>query len=243
MFDLAVDIGNTYTKVGFFKENHLTKVHHQLTSEALVNLLENTSFRTVIISSVASLPDKLTKIFARAQQVVYIDITTKLPFTNLYATPHTLGTDRIAAVAGGSFLYPEKNVLAIDAGTCITYDFIDQQKQYHGGSIAPGLQMRLKAMHTFTARLPLVNIKEISLDKTPFIGKSTQEAMLSGAIYGTASEITEMIRMYADKFADLQVVICGGDAPYLTKAIRQQHVVVPELILIGLNRILFYNVS
>lgn len=243
MFNLAVDIGNTYAKVGFFKEKHLAEVHSKLSIDALLKLIENTSFRSAIVSSVASLPEKLIQIFAQAHQVIYIDANTKLPFHNLYASPKTLGTDRIAAVAGASFLYPEKNVLAIDIGTCITYDFINSHNQYQGGSISPGLQMRLKAMHTFTARLPLISTEEVTWDRVAFIGKSTQEALISGTMYGAGAEITEMIRMYADKFTDLQVVICGGDAPYLTKAIRQQHRIIPELTLIGLNRILIHNVS
>lgn len=243
MHTLAIDIGNTYIKVGVFKESYLAEVHSRLNTNTLTDLLKNTSFQTAIISSITPLPDKITKILTQAHRVIFVDATTQLPFTNLYATPKTLGADRIAAVTGASFLYPERNVLAIDIGTCITYDFIDKGKRYHGGSISPGLQMRLRAMHTFTARLPLISTEEVSLDQVALTGKSTREALLSGAIYGTGAEITEMIRMYANKFADLQVVVCGGDAPYLTKVIRQQHVIIPELVLIGLNRILIHNVS
>lgn len=243
MINLAIDIGNTFAKAGFFEDERLLSVQHQLNPQALTDLLKNTSFQAVIVSSVAKIPDQLIHIFSKAQQVIFLEAATRLPFQNLYTTPETLGTDRIAAVAGASSLFPKKNVLAIDTGTCITYDLIDKKSRYQGGAISPGLQMRLKAMHTFTARLPLLKTDDIPLEDIHLTGKSTRESMLSGTIYGMGSEITQMIRMYARKFADLQVVTCGGDASYLAKVIQQEHVMIPELILIGLNRILIYNVS
>lgn len=243
MISLAIDIGNTFTKVAFFEENQLLKVYTRLTPEALEKLLIRSHFQAAIVSSVAGQADQLIHMLTKTRQIAFLDATTKLPFQNLYTTPQTLGTDRIAAVAGASFLFPEKNTLAIDIGTCATYDLIDRQQRYHGGAISPGLQMRLNAMHTFTARLPLINTENISPDSISLTGKSTRDSMLSGAIYGMGSEITQMIRMYADKFADLQVVTCGGDAPYLAEVIQQEHVNIPELTLIGLNRILIHNVS
>lgn len=243
MTNLAIDIGNTFTKTAFFENEQLIKVYPRLAPEALEELLKSSDFQSVIISSVARQPNWITPLLTKALQVVFLDATTKLPFQNLYATPQTLGADRVAAVAGASFIFPKKNILAIDIGTCVTYDLIDRQRRYHGGAISPGLQMRLNAMHTFTARLPLINTENVPPASIPLVGNSTRDSMLSGAINGIGSEITQMIRMYAGKFADLQVITCGGDAPYLAEVIQQEHVNIPELTLIGLNRILIHNVS
>ena len=162
--------------------------------------------------------------------------------SNTYETPATIGTDRLAAVAGAQQHFPGQNALSIDAGTCITYDLIDQAGHYRGGLISPGVSMRLQAMHTFTARLPLVEA-----DNSPFnlTERNTVAALRSGAVGGAAAEISQMIRMYGDKFSDLQVVISGGDALQLISTIRPKHAitVVPDLILIGLNRILQHYVQ
>ncbi len=243
MFNLAIDIGNTYTKVGLFKGSELIEAHFELNEDTLLTLVKQLSFKHVILSSVAALPEALIRFLTATPSLIQMGADTKLPFVNLYHTPQTLGNDRKAAVAGGAFLYPARPVLAIDMGTCVKVDFIDHQNRYHGGSIAPGLRMRLQAMHTFTARLPLVNTENVAAEQIALIGKSTQEAIRSGAVHGLGAEITQMIRMYADKFADLQVVICGGDAAYLTKIIQPEHIMIPELTLIGLNRILIHNVS
>lgn len=242
MISLALDIGNTLIKVGLFEDNTLKKIYHQLTPDTLNDVLNTLEYQAAIVSSVKSVPHELTQAFAEKASIIYLNAATRLPFSINYETPHTLGADRIASVAGASWLHPNANVLAIDMGTCITYDLIDRQQQFCGGGIAPGLQMRLQAMHTFTARLPLITRNEIAVDDLPLVGKNTHDCMVSGAVHGMGAEITEMIRMYADKFADLQVVICGGDASRLTKIIKQKHSVIPELILIGLNRILLYNV-
>ena len=243
MRNLAIDIGNTYAKAGFFENHQLMDIHTGLHQKALIRLLKQNRFEKAILSSVTHMTTALEKALHPASQVIYLDNHVPLPFVNLYNTPHTLGTDRIAAVAGATALFPYRNALVIDAGTCITYDFVDARCQYQGGAIAPGIQMRLQAMHTFTARLPLVSTAHVHPKDIPLTGKSTSEALLSGAVRGTASEITQMIRMYADKFADLQIIICGGDAVFLSDIIQSKHEVVPELTLVGLNRILDYNVS
>lgn len=243
MISLALDIGNTFIKIGLFEHGTLKKVYSQLTPDTLGDVLDTLEYQAAIVASVKQLPQELTQVLAAKSSVVYLSANTRLPFSINYETPHTLGADRLAAVAGASLLYPDANVLAIDVGTCITYDLINKQQQFCGGGIAPGLHMRLQAMHTFTARLPLIIRNEIAMHNLPLIGKNTRDCMVSGAVHGMGAEITEMIRMYADKFADLQVVVCGGDASHLTKMIKQKHSVVPELILMGLNRILIYNVS
>ena len=248
MTNLAVDIGNTQVKLGLF-DGSVLKEQVLCTDEHEIPLLVQTeAVEAMILSSVARPPDEQTLWNQLSIPVLRLTGETPLPFVNTYTTPATLGTDRIAAVAGAHSRYPHQNTLVIDAGTCITYDIIDWQARYRGGVITPGLRMRLQAMHTFTARLPLVELVATEVSEATageLTARSTAEGLRSGAVRGTAAEISQMIRMYADKFSDLRVVMCGGDASYLLTYIRQDHsvTVVPELILIGLNSILQYNVN
>lgn len=210
--------------------------------QALRKLIRKVKPQAFICSSVAAeAPLWLNHMIDQQQNYMTLNTGTKLPFDNLYQSPSTLGADRIAAVAGSISLLPGKRVLAIDCGSCITYDLVDERKEYYGGSISPGLQMRCRAMHTFTARLPLVRITE--QDNINLRAASTHEALQSGALYGTVAEITQMIRMYADKYGALQVIISGGDAQLLSKEVKVPHRAVPELIFVGLNSILEYNVN
>lgn len=161
---------------------------------------------------------------------------TPLPFRNAYQTPQTLGKDRLAAIAGAHALYPGQNALAIDAGTCIKYDLIDAAGVYHGGNIAPGLHMRLRAMHEQTARLPLVDLKMPEL----FFGTSTQTALQNGALRGAVLEIQGFIQLFARHRASLQVTLTGGDAEFLIPFLPGP-TIEPSLVLIGLNHILNHN--
>lgn len=240
---LVLDIGNTLAKAGIFENVKLLGAHTFRNMNQLQQWVWSASYESILVSSVAEEPAWLKELKERHPHCILLNADTPLPFHNLYETPRTLGTDRIASVAGAMALFPGRAALAIDAGSCITYDFIDSRKQYHGGSISPGIQMRCKAMHTFTARLPLVQIKSDEADEIQVPGKTTTTALQSGAFHGTLAEITQMIRMYEDKFGDLQVVICGGDAPQLSKVLPVKHQLVPELILIGLNAILDHNVA
>ncbi|UII28675.1 type III pantothenate kinase [Fulvivirga maritima] len=168
----------------------------------------------------------------------FLEYNLPLPFTIDYKTPQTLGRDRVAGVAGGQYIFPNANTLVIDLGTCITYDIIDAKNVYHGGGISPGLKMRFKSLHNFTAKLPLIE----PTNDFELIGQSTKESILSGVINGMISEIDGIIRMYTDKFAHLQIIMCGGDAKFFENRIKANIFVAPELVLTGLNRILLYNV-
>jgi type III pantothenate kinase len=161
-----------------------------------------------------------------------------LPIKILYATPQTLGVDRIAGSCGALQLFPGKNTLVIDAGTCITYDFTDSSKQYYGGSISPGLKMRFQAVHTFTARLPLVSPAE----NPELIGNSTETSIQSGIVNGTVAEIDGIIDRYRQKYPDLQVILCGGDGPFFENKLKASIFASPDLVLIGLNSVLIHNV-
>ena len=237
--NLAVDIGNTRMKAGLFEGSVLQERRWLENRRALRLLIEDNSVDAIILSSVAGSVNKLP--YPPRQDIPYLVLTngTPLPFANTYPT---LGTDRIAAVAGAQSYYPQQAVLVVDVGSCITYDLIDQQACYQGGVISPGIRMRLRAMHTFTARLPLVELG--APEPLELTARNTPDSLRSGAVQGVVAEISQMIRMYTDKFSDLHVVLCGGDLSYLSR-LHQDHAVtfVPELTLIGLNCILQYNVD
>jgi type III pantothenate kinase len=150
--------------------------------------------------------------------------------------------DRLAAVVGANYFFPEQDCLVIDAGTCITFDYIDRNKKYFGGSISPGLTMKFKALHTFTGRLPLVEQTEKNAEQVPLVGQNTVACLQSGVLNGTLAEVDGMIAAYLKQSPDLITVMCGGDAPFFETNLKARIFAVPDLVLIGLNRILNYNV-
>ncbi len=240
--NLAIDIGNTYVKAGWFENHQLVDIQPQTDLEKLSSQISQNRPEQVIASSVSAHTQQLRKIVPDSVRFVVLDSSTPLPFRNSYHTPTTLGTDRIAAVAGAHKQFPHRNLLVIDAGTCVTYDLLTDEGYYLGGSISPGLRMRWQAMHPFTARLPLVSVESPEESRNlSYIGQSTEEGLKSGGLIGMAAEIDQIIRRYADKFAALQVVTCGGDIEYLQPWLFSDHTYVPELVLIGLNSIVQYE--
>ncbi len=161
----------------------------------------------------------------------------KFPFKNNYGTPKTLGVDRIALVAAAVNEFPNQNVLIIDAGSCITYDFISEELVYSGGAISPGIEMRYKAMNHFTSKLPLLNRQ----DEVNFIGNSTANSMHSGVVNGVIGEIDYFVRLYKEKNGFLTVVLTGGDANFLANKLKIDIFAQPNFLLRGLNTILIYN--
>ena len=163
-----------------------------------------------------------------------------LPIRLDYKTPETLGADRIADACGAAGLHPGESCLVIDAGTCITVDFIDSKGVYHGGAIMPGLQMNLQALHTFTAKLPLIDLEGV--EKAPVLGRSTEESILAGTIGATLLALAGYVALYKEKAPNLRVLLTGGDAKYLLASGTNngwEHV--QNLTLIGLNEIMIYN--
>lgn len=236
--NLAIDFGNSFTKAGLFEREDLKKVITDIEPGMLEQVIETYAPDQIIISSVSKSSTEISKELGRAGDIAtFLRHDMPLPFTIDYTTPETLGLDRLAAVAGAHGIFPDTDCLVIDTGTCFTYDLIDRKRVYHGGSISPGIDMRFKALHNFTANLPLVTFDE----NLPLIGKSTEKAIQSGVINGAIAEITEIIRMYSDKFANLQIIICGGGTKFFEKKLKASIFAAPELVLRGLNRILLYN--
>jgi type III pantothenate kinase len=162
-----------------------------------------------------------------------------LPFQNTYRTPATIGKDRLAAVAGAQALFPSQNSLVIDAGTCMTSDFLERGTVFRGGNISPGVQMRLRAMHDYTVRLPLVNPQP--LDAASLLGDSTETALRCGAVVGTALEVNALTTELEEQYGELQLLLTGGDASLLVPFLKKKIFVQPNLVLIGLKQILEYN--
>lgn len=236
--NLAIDVGNTLIKAGIFDQGKLITYYSELSETDLHEVIQSQALEYAIISSVGKIKDiNLAKYYFK--KVVSLDNTTKLPLTNLYKTPQTLGVDRLAGAVGGSVLFPESNKLVIDAGTCITYDFTNKDNQYLGGGISPGIDIRFKALNTFTEKLPLINRSQIAV----LIGGNTEESILSGVLNGVIEEVNGIINQYKNKYPDLKIIICGGDSSFFESKIKESIFAIPELVLIGLNRILEYNVS
>ncbi|MCX7985600.1 MAG: type III pantothenate kinase [Bacteroidales bacterium] len=240
--NLVVDIGNTRIKLAIFDKGHMIFVEYfsALSEEFLDKLIrEYSSLCCSIVSATGEFPKQVERwLEDNLEQVLLLSSQLKFPFEILYRTPHTLGNDRIAAVAAAQEMFPEQNCLIIDAGTAITFDFIDDKANYWGGNISPGLAMRFNALHTFTQKLPLIH----QMGEIPPIGHSTETAIRSGVVWGIVYEIERYINEMAQKYGTLQVLLSGGDAVFLADKINYPIFVDEFLVLKGLNRILEYNV-
>lgn len=241
MRSIAIDIGNTRTKVGVFSNGQLTGERYLHEKEPnWGSLLMEIAPDHAVMSAVGAEADWMAQGLEK-EGIPLLRVThqTPLPFKVHYKTPQTLGMDRVAGVAAAQQLFTDRNCLVIDAGTCITYDFLTAKGAYEGGAIAPGLMMRLRAMHEFTAKLPKPNLDWPS----DFEGKSTTESLLSGVCVGVVDEINGKIERYTQRYGPLQVILCGGDATMLAKHIKNNIFAAPSLVLMGLNQILLFNVN
>lgn len=238
--NIVVDIGNTFTKVGFFEGNKLLKKYTADSIEEAVGLLESNNVQNLTIASVKGVSGIISDTL-KYKNLIVVDENTALPINNLYRSPKTLGVDRIAGAIGARIMCPEDNCMVIDIGTCITYDYIDNENNYHGGGISPGLDMKLKALHTFTAELPLVQFTEN--EPPAIIGQTTGDSILSGVINGTIAEINGMIELYRKKLGALTVLLSGGGVEFFEKRLKGPIFAAPDLVLIGLNGISEHHVS
>jgi len=239
---LIIDFGNTLQKFARFHGKKLVdvKVYRNITPGELMDYIDNKGpFEGCILSSVTECKKGISNILKKQKKFIECSHLVKLPIRLKYKTPETLGHDRIAAAVGGRALHPGKDVLVIDAGTCITYDITTKDGDYLGGAISPGMQMRFKAMHTFTGKLPLVEMDEFDR----LIGRTTRESILSGVINGVIEEINGVIRQYRQLYPELVVILTGGDHQFLHNKLKNSIFAAPELVLQGLNEILDYNDS
>jgi len=235
--NLVIDSGNSRIKAATFSNDRLETKFFFQSSHDLMHYLKDKDFRCAIVSSVSNSAEEIVSMVT-AEKKFILSHTLPLPVKVMYETPSTLGVDRIAAVCGAEGLFPANDCLVIDAGTCITYDFIDSQRNYLGGAISPGITMRFEAMHTFTKRLPLVTPALEQL-----IGKSTESSMRSGVMNGILNEVKGFVADYMGKYPDLRVVLCGGDTAFFENNLKQPIFAAPDLVLSGLNRILNHNAA
>ncbi|MBP7496783.1 MAG: type III pantothenate kinase [Bacteroidales bacterium] len=241
--NLTIDIGNTRTKTGLFDgfvlvETDFFSVFNKRVLEKY--LKKHKKVKNIIISSVKGDIEK--EIILALEElsnfkIVKFNSNLNLPFVNKYETPSTLGSDRLAAVCGANYMFPCVNLLVINAGTCITYDFISSKKLYKGGAISPGITMRLKALNYYTGQLPLIT----SFNNYVLTGTNTETCILSGVLNGVIMEIEGFIREYNNKYKDLIVILSGGDYNFIKDKIKFRIFAVPNIVLIGLNIILNYN--
>ena len=212
--NLIIDVGNSFVKLAVFKDGKIHDKFKVKSNDVLKTLRhirkEYKDIHDAIISSVGSLRKTDFAYVQKYYNVLVLTSKTKVPFKNLYNTPKTLGIDRMVLAAGAVIEYPNQNILIIDAGTCITYDFVDSNGCFLGGNISPGIQMRIRAMNSHTANLPLVEM-EIPED---ILGKNTTQALQNGSIRGTFYEIESFISQLEKKYGDSRVILTGGDAFY-----------------------------
>lgn len=239
--NLVVDIGNTLVKMAVFQNGSLQykiafprEEFFQKTEEIFKSFPH---IEKSVLSSVVKNTEREEDLLQKRSELLILTMDIGQPFTNHYATPTTLGKDRIALIAAAVKNYPGKNVLVIDAGSCITYDFKNTEEEYLGGAISPGLEMRFRAMHEYTGNLPLFK----PVENPDITGNSTQKAMNSGAVNGVLFEVDGFINMYKSENKDLTIILTGGDMLFLSKQLKNSIFANPNFLFEGLNYILEFN--
>lgn len=237
----VLDFGNSKVKLAVYKHDKAIEI----TTISLENFIEesNLLFKKyndithIVVASVNHLSENLIQHISKDKEICIISQNSKLPYNNHYKTPHTLGIDRIVLSAGAVFSYPNQNRLVIDAGTCITYDFVTKENNYLGGAISPGIAMRYKALHHFTSKLPLLNFNE----SKNYIGNSTQDAIHGGVIQGVIYEIEGFIAQYKKDYDNFIIILTGGDAVFLAKNIKNSIFAQPNFLLESLYQLFLYQ--
>lgn len=238
--NLVIDIGNSRVKMGVFENNQMLEQHlttHEGLLAAISLFLGKYEISHIGLAKVGKQDDAWKAAVPSEIQVLEIEQHTPTPTTTQYKTPESLGIDRICAVVGAFDRFPSHPVLAIDAGTCITYDLIEPGGIHLGGGISPGYKMRLDAMHHFTARLPLV----APTTSPSELGIDTISSLTFGSFYGMAHEINGLIAHFTGTYPNLVVILTGGDASIFEQHIENAIFAAPNLVLEGINSILLYN--
>lgn len=241
MSTICIDFGNTHVKLALFEKNELLE---EKQVDSLEELYENEFFflksNQIILCSVTKQHEAFIAKYKDKLNILVFDNTTSIPLVNKYKTPQTLGTDRLAAAIGAYSLFPNHNVLNIDCGTCIKYNFVNSNGEFMGGAISPGLRVRFKALNSFTDKLPLIPFNS---EFQQLIGTDTEESILSGVINGAVAEVDGIITSYNNEFKNLSVVLSGGDSYFFAKRLKNSIFTHPKLVLIGLNYTLLYNLD
>ncbi|OAQ38518.1 hypothetical protein A5893_13925 [Pedobacter psychrophilus] len=245
MANLVIDVGNSANKIAVFDKDEILfqEVSYLSLQQNIKTLTTSHFIESIIISSVKKDVDIDERQIAEKFNYIKFNSDTKIPIHNKYKSPQSLGLDRLAAVIGAKHIFPNNNVLVIDAGTCITYDQIDENANYYGGSISPGISMRFKAMNQFTAKLPLVDLDSSFAEN---FGNDSITSMLSGVINGVIYEVEGFIKNYLEINPSLKIILCGGDAAFFDTRFKNSifaHLISyePLLVLKGLNTVVKYQ--
>ncbi|WP_395047810.1 type III pantothenate kinase [Flavobacterium sp.] len=240
---LTIDVGNTRIKSAVFENNTLIEAfvfsieNFQTEIENILNL--NKEIAVLVVASVGKLEKQAFESFSNRVKIYFISRESTFPFQNNYATPSTLGIDRMVLAAGAVLQFPKQNRLIIDAGTCVTYDFVDENNNYQGGAISPGIRLRYEAMHNYTAKLPLLSIEE----PENIIGNSTNESLHSGVINGLTFEIEGYINSLMSKNENFIIILTGGDANFLAKRLKNTIFANSNFLLESLNNLYQYQIK
>lgn len=238
---LVIDIGNSLIKWAIFDKSKIVEnnSYKDFDQNRFEELFAAYSIKSCILSSVRKPIQEMESFLREKTKLLILNHKTKLPFNNKYLTPNTLGRDRIAVMAAASLQFSKKNVLVIDAGTSITYDFLNDENEYLGGGISPGLKMRFEALNQFTDNLPLVSFKGDTLPD--LIGGNTETSILSGVVVGFIKEINGIINAYELRYDNLTIIITGGDHKYFDKLLKNKTFAAPNFVMEGLKGILDFN--
>ena len=239
---LVIDIGNTRLKTAVFKDREIIQndVFENSAAALGAGLFDQYKIQHIIVCSVVNEITDFLDALSQKATVLLFKADTPIPLSNQYQSKSTLGSDRLAAAVGAYSLYPNQNVLVIDAGTCIKYNFSNAQNEYLGGAISPGLKMRFNALHKDTARLPQLHL---NLDYKQYLGTNTDESILSGVQTATLHEVEGFINQYKADYDNLTVLLTGGDANFFEKRLKKPIFADNLLLLKGLNEILLYNLK
>jgi len=240
---LAVDVGNTRIKAAVFEGSTLLEAFVFLKTELeksiqnILNKYKNTS--QLVVASVSDIEKQAFINFEDSIKIHFVSHKDTFPFVNCYETPQTLGIDRMVLAAGATLRFPAQNRLVIDAGTCVTYDFIDENNNYLGGAISPGLRLRYEALHNYTAKLPLLTLE----NPKHFTAKSTSDSIHSGVVNGLVCEIDGFINQYKAQYSNFIIILTGGDTEFLAKRLKNTIFANSNFLLESLNQTFQYKIK
>ena len=237
--NLILDVGNSLLKIALFEKSELIQKFKfsENYKRNIEDIISKYKVTHSIISNVGRIDDSIINILKESTNLLLVSNQLKIPFKNLYKSKNTLGQDRLALVSAAAFNFPNENVLIVDVGSCITYDFKNNNNEYLGGGISPGISMRFKSLNTFTSNLPLIDFDSIY----QLIGNNTKNSITSGVVNGTISEINGIIQQYREEFKNIRIILTGGDSNFLLKRIKNTIFADRNFLLIGLNKLLEDN--